>query len=46
MLDTDTILESVSVVMHVETSATNSKSVNVAFQVRQNLLLVLGQAGQ
>ena len=36
MLDTHTILNTVRVVMHVETSAKNSKSVNVAFQVRRN----------
>ena len=32
-LDTDTILDTENVVMHVETAATNNKSVIVAFQV-------------
>ena len=37
LLHTHAVLDNVNVVMHVETSATNSKSVNVAFQVRLRL---------
>ena len=37
LLHTHAVLDNVNVVMHVETSATNSKSVDVAFQVRLRL---------